>query len=137
MDISHNLELGLKTIGELAKLIMEGSSVFCIILGFFLTFMQGIKTRQFINVRLQFGTWLSLALEFQLAADILGTTIAPNLNDIYKLAIVSVIRTFLNFREKSRKKWKSEEDRWKCPTHDEGFTGCPPILYCLTFAVPS
>lgn len=97
MDISHNLGLGLKTIGELAKLIMEASSVFCIILGFFLTFVQGIKTRQFVNVRLQFGTWLSLALEFQLAADILGTTIAPNLNDIYKLAIVSVIRTFLNF----------------------------------------
>jgi uncharacterized membrane protein len=77
--------------------LMEVSSVFCIILGFLLTFLRRITTRQLINVRLQFDTWLSLLSDFQSAADILATTIAPNLNDIYKLAIVSVIRTFLNF----------------------------------------
>jgi uncharacterized membrane protein len=70
---------------------MEVSSVFCIILGFLLTFLRRITTRQLINVRLQFDTWLSLLSDFQSAADILATTIAPNLNAIYKLAIVSVI----------------------------------------------
>ncbi len=97
MDIIHSLEEGLGIIGSLAKLLLEASSVFCIILGFFITFIRGIRTRQFVNVRLQFGTWLSLALEFQLAADILAATIAPELSDLYKLVILSVIRTFLNF----------------------------------------
>jgi uncharacterized membrane protein len=41
--------------------------------------------------------WLALALEFQLAADILSTTISPSLEALGKLAIIAVIRTFLNY----------------------------------------
>jgi uncharacterized membrane protein len=40
---------------------------------------------------------LSLALEFQLAADIVGTAISPDWDQIGKLAAVAAIRTFLNF----------------------------------------
>ncbi len=40
--------------------------------------------------------WLSVALEFQLGADIANTTIAPSLEALGKLAILAVIRTFLN-----------------------------------------
>jgi uncharacterized membrane protein len=39
---------------------------------------------------------LSLALEFQLAADIVGTAISPDWDQIGKLAAVAAIRTFLN-----------------------------------------
>lgn len=52
---------------------------------------------QKVTVRLQFGRWLSLALEFELAADILGTAIAPSWDDIGKLAAIATLRTLLNF----------------------------------------
>lgn len=96
-QIIHNFETVLSFIGSIAKLGLEASSVFCIILGFFLTFVGGLSKRQFINIRLQFGTWLSLALEFQLGADILATTIAPKSDDLIKLVVLAVVRTFLNF----------------------------------------
>jgi uncharacterized membrane protein len=37
-----------------------------------------------------------LAMEFQLAADIVSTTIAPSQANLIQLAAVAVIRTFLN-----------------------------------------
>jgi len=40
---------------------------------------------------------LALALEFQLGADILGTTIAPSAEELVRLALIATIRTFLNF----------------------------------------
>lgn len=97
MDIIHHFGEGLGIIGGLIKLILEPSSVFCIILGFFITFVRAIRKRQFINVSLQFGTGMSLALEFQLAANILATRLPPQLNDLYQLVIVYIIRPFLNF----------------------------------------
>ena len=51
----------------------------------------------FTRVRLIFARYLSLALEFQLAADILSTIMAPSWEDIGKLAAIALIRTFLNY----------------------------------------
>ena len=45
---------------------------------------------------LAFASWLLLALELTLAADIVHTAIAPSWNDIGQLAAIAVIRTFLN-----------------------------------------
>lgn len=47
--------------------------------------------------RIGLARGLSLALEFQLAADIVGTAISPNWEQIGKLAAVAAIRTFLNY----------------------------------------
>jgi uncharacterized membrane protein len=38
-----------------------------------------------------------LGLEFELAADIVRTAIAPTWNEIGQLAAIALIRTFLNF----------------------------------------
>ena len=63
-------------------------------------------TRKEIWVR--FGVWLLLGLEFELAADIIRTAIAPNWNDIGQLAAIAGIRTFLNyFLEKDIDKYES------------------------------
>lgn len=63
-------------------------------------------TRKEIWVR--FGVWLLLGLEFELAADIIRTAIAPNWNDIGQLAAIAAIRTFLNyFLEKDIDKYES------------------------------
>ena len=51
----------------------------------------------FTAVRLAFARYLVLALEFQLAADILSTAVAPSWDDIGKLAAIAVIRTVLNY----------------------------------------
>lgn len=49
------------------------------------------------NVRIQFGVCLLLGLEFELAADIVRTAIAPSWTDIGQLASIAVIRTALNY----------------------------------------
>jgi uncharacterized membrane protein len=54
-------------------------------------------SRGFIKVRLSFARYLTLALELQLAADILSTAISPSWDQIGKLAAIAVIRTALNY----------------------------------------
>ena len=53
--------------------------------------------RRFVPIRLTLARYLSLALEFQLAADILSTAISPSWDEIGKLAAIAVIRTGLNY----------------------------------------
>lgn len=48
-------------------------------------------------VRLRLGRWLALALEFELAADILRTAVAPTWTEIGQLASIVVLRTALNY----------------------------------------
>lgn len=64
----------------------------------------------FIPVRLHFARYLTLALELQLAADILSTSVAPTWERIGKLAAIAVIRTALNyFLNKEIEHERSEE----------------------------
>lgn len=49
------------------------------------------------EIRLQLGRWLAVGLEFELAADILRTAVAPTWNEIAQLAAIVVLRTALNF----------------------------------------
>ncbi|MCS0633232.1 DUF1622 domain-containing protein [Telluria mixta] len=51
----------------------------------------------FIPIRLAFARYLTLALELQLAADVLSTSVAPTWDRIGKLAAIAVIRTALNY----------------------------------------
>jgi uncharacterized membrane protein len=44
-----------------------------------------------------FGLWLLLGLEFELAADIIRSVIAPTWKEIGELGAIAVIRTFLNY----------------------------------------
>ncbi len=49
------------------------------------------------DVRLKLGRWLAVALEFELAADILRTAVAPTWTEIGQLAAIAVLRTALNY----------------------------------------
>src|SRR5690242_8767625 len=49
------------------------------------------------EVRLTLGRWLGVALEFELAADILRTAVAPTWNEIGQLAAIAALRTLLNY----------------------------------------
>jgi uncharacterized membrane protein len=47
--------------------------------------------------RVTFGSWVALALEFQLGADVVLTTISREPDALIQLGAVALIRTFLNF----------------------------------------
>ncbi len=51
----------------------------------------------FTESRLTLARYLAVALEFQLASDVLSTAIAPSWEQIGKLAAIVVIRTVLNY----------------------------------------
>lgn len=50
-----------------------------------------------LEIRLALGKSLAVALEFLLAADIVKTAIAPNWDDLGKLAAIAALRTLLNY----------------------------------------
>lgn len=99
------LESSLAGLAEGLRLLLEGLSVVCVALGLAVTLGQALRLRRrhgdrhprpFNSIRLTFGSWLSMALEFQLAADIVATTTAPSNENLIQLAVVALIRTFLN-----------------------------------------
>ena len=105
MDLIHSLHGGLGTIVAFLKLVLESISVFCVVLGLVssLTMTVGFARhssrllQDLPALRLQFGSWLALALEFQLGADIVATTVNPTLQSLGELGLLALIRTFLNF----------------------------------------
>lgn len=97
------LEAGLREVVALLRFGMEAVAVFCIFMGLASSVLiaihnpaQVIESR-FLLLRLRLGSWLALALEFQLGADILSTTIAPTFEELGKLGAIALIRTFLNY----------------------------------------
>ena len=45
----------------------------------------------------RYGGWLLLGLEFELAADIIGSVLSPSWQELGQLGAIAVIRTFLNY----------------------------------------
>ncbi|KMM16965.1 DUF1622 domain-containing protein [Synechococcus sp. GFB01] len=83
---------------------LEVLSVLCVAAGLLAALRLAIPAllqrrrphRTAASVRLSFGSWLSMALEFQLGADIVATTAAPSGANLLQLAAIALIRTFLN-----------------------------------------
>ena len=48
-------------------------------------------------VWLEFARWLVAALTFQLAADIVSTSLAPGWDEVGRLGAIAAIRTFLSY----------------------------------------
>ena len=97
------LEEVLAPLAAATRLLLESLSVLTVLYGLLATGWQfrprrggRLPERPLNRARLLFATWLALALEFQLAADIVSTTIAPSQANLIQLAAVAVIRTFLN-----------------------------------------
>lgn len=106
MEWIEPLRINLEGLATITEFVLEAISVFCVIVGLIKTIQLAIVLSRhrrrnapfsFNKIRLRFGIWLALALEFQLGADILATTIAPTPQELGKLALIAVIRTFLNY----------------------------------------
>ena len=85
------------------SLLLEGLSVLTVLAGLVAISRDALPQlgrrlpqRPSIQARLSFGSWLALALEFQLGADIVSTTVSPSEAHLIQLGVVAVIRTFLN-----------------------------------------
>jgi uncharacterized membrane protein len=90
---------------EAVSLLVGGAAVLIVAFGSLQAFVQIVRlvaARGGAHVARkaiwrQFGMWLLLGLEFELAADIIESVVAPTWEEIGKLGAIAVIRTFLNF----------------------------------------
>jgi len=97
-ELLHNL-------ARAAKLLTEGVAVLVVAYGSVEGFVNllGLVAKPSVTLGARkkiwrrFGTWLLLGLEFELAADIIGSVVSPTWADIGELAAIAVIRTFLNY----------------------------------------
>lgn len=84
--------LGLETLGALTIAIGAVAAVHSLV--------RSVLAREhvsFTNARFILARYLALALEFQLAADVLETAIAPEWTKLGQLAVIATIRTALNY----------------------------------------
>src|SRR5438874_454406 len=78
-----------------AGIIIGLAAIEAIARALFVYFRRSVPENAKEAIRLRLGRWLSLALEFEVAADILRTAVAPTWDDIGKLAAIVVLRTVL------------------------------------------
>lgn len=85
------------------RLLLEIVGALCVAAGFVYSLKDLVSAHvrkridTFTSIRLTFSRYLSLALEFQLASDILSTALSPTWQELGKLASTAVIRTGLNY----------------------------------------
>jgi len=92
---------GLAALAMALRSVLEAFSLATVVLGLLITLRQAWRARRrgpsaFQAVRLTFGSWLAMALEFQLGADIVATSTSPTGAHMVQLGVVAVIRTLLN-----------------------------------------
>src|SRR5262245_54854658 len=95
---------GLVAFTEYAVLVIDWMATLLIVIGTVETFIFG--TRALLTSRsghykraiwIRFARWMVVGLSFQLAADIIETSIRTDWDSIGRLAATAVIRTFLNY----------------------------------------
>lgn len=99
----HALEQHLLVAAEYLKLFVEATGVLIVAYGIVFSLicygrhLFGSSDANYLPLRRSLARYLIVALEFQLAADILSTAIAPGWDEIGQLAAIAVIRTVLNY----------------------------------------
>jgi len=104
-ELIETLKVNLNLWGELAEIVLNAFSLVCIAAGVILSLVRSIQQRRRLPgvhplhsyFRKTFGGWLVVALEFQLAADIVGTIVSPTTAHLVELGAIAAIRTFLNY----------------------------------------
>jgi uncharacterized membrane protein len=90
-------------VAEALKLVLEGAALIAVICGIVSAASLAARAAHprlataLIDLRIRFGSWLAVALEFQLGADIVATTVGPTADALIQLGLIALIRTFLNF----------------------------------------
>ena len=93
----------LETAGHSVSLLLESISVLCVVIGLIAAIVFAFKTNAtkwsplHTQIKIRFGSWLALALQFLLASDIVVSIVSPTYENLIKLGALAVIRTFLNY----------------------------------------
>ncbi len=90
---------------ENAVVVINAISVVVIVIGTIEAFLRGTRAifrrsvtgHELRSAYLQYTRWLVAGLTFQIAADVIETSIAPSWEEIGRLGAIAVIRTFLTF----------------------------------------
>jgi uncharacterized membrane protein len=89
---------------EYAVLIIDALALVIIAVATIEAFINGLRLmsptlsgREWRDVWLRYSRWLVAGLTFQLAADIIETSITTSWDAVGRIAAVAVIRTFLNY----------------------------------------
>lgn len=93
----HIIELAARGVEFAAAIIISFAAIEATFRAIVLFFRPDATPEQKNSVRLTLARWLALALEFELAADILNTAVTPTWTDIEKLAAIATLRTALNY----------------------------------------
>lgn len=87
-----------------AIVLIDAMALIVILVGTIEAFFSGLRVllsspsgHEKRDVWLRYARWLVAGLTFQLAADIIETSIAPDWDDIGRVAAIAVIRTALNY----------------------------------------
>ena len=86
-----------------AIILIDAMALIVIVVGTIEAFFGGMRVlsspagHEKRDVWLRYARWLVAGLTFQLAADIIETSIAPDWDDIGRVAAIAVIRTALNY----------------------------------------
>ena len=99
------MEEWLHLVTQDAVVVIDAMALIIIVIGTIEAFFTGLRVafpartanRGFRAVLVRYGRWLVAGLTFQLAADIIETSIAPSWQEVGQLGAIAVIRTFLNF----------------------------------------
>jgi uncharacterized membrane protein len=122
-------ESGVRDAVEWLRLLIETLGAAVIAVGVLMAVIALVRsvvqrdTQTFVAVRLLFARYLTLALELQLAADILSTSVAPTWDRIGKLAAIAVIRTALNYFLEREIRTEKEEARRSERSASASFAG--------------
>ena len=86
--------LGIEAVAILIVLFGSAQAVFSVIRVVAAGDADGMKRR---HVWLVYARWLVAGLTFQLAADIVGSSLATSWHEVARLAVIALVRTLLSY----------------------------------------
>ena len=89
---------------EKAVIVIDAMALIVIVIGTLEAFISSVRAifasptgHERRDIWLRFGRWLIAGLTFQLAADIIETSITTSWQAVVRLGAIALIRTFLNY----------------------------------------
>ncbi len=82
---------------EILAAVVIGIALLQFLYSYVLNVLRPNSGKTIQDIRIRFGSSLTVSLELLLGADILATAIAPTWDEIGKLAAIATLRTALNY----------------------------------------
>jgi uncharacterized membrane protein len=112
-EVFKEAAAGLKLFAEMSSVTIIGVGIAVAVFMVLRALLSRERIVRYLKLRLALGRFLIIALEFQLAADIIGTAVAPSWDQISKLAAIALIRTFLSyFLDREMKTEEQEKNKY-------------------------